>query len=224
MTWPQTAGLGAGRAPARPFAVSAPSAVTPAPVAEPEDAALMARYRSGDDDAFRVLYYRYHARLHSFLARLLAGHPSEAEEVFQETWLAVIHGRERYVESARFVSYLFGIAHRRVSDHWRRRYRPAGRAHVDLAVLVDGEDAATAALRGGRDQPHGSAELDELGRDLVRALERLPELQREVFLMRAEGDLSLEEIASITGSTRETVKSRLRYALDKLRPALEEWR
>ena len=65
---------------------------------------------------------------------------------------------------------------------------------------------------------------DALGRALIDAVQALPLPQREAFLMKAEGELSLEDIALATGTTRETVKSCLRYAQQKLRDALEAWR
>jgi RNA polymerase sigma-70 factor (ECF subfamily) len=83
----------------------------------------MLRYQAGEKEAFRLLYFRYHARLHRFVAHLLANNRGEAEDVFQETWLAVIHGKERYAGTAKFVTYLFSIAHRRVADRWRKQYR-----------------------------------------------------------------------------------------------------
>jgi RNA polymerase sigma-70 factor (ECF subfamily) len=181
----------------------------------------MLRYQAGEKEAFRLLYLRYHARLHRFVARLLATKRGETEDVFQETWLAVIHGKERYAGSAKFVTYLFSIAHRRVADRWRKQYQQGG-AHSHDADFADGEASTELhATDPGASTPEGSAENRDLGRALREAVVHLPIAQRAVFLMWAEGELSLDEIAAITGVMRETAKSRLRYALDKLRPALE---
>jgi RNA polymerase sigma-70 factor (ECF subfamily) len=178
------------------------------------DEALMVRFGTGDTDAFEALYRRHRARLHRFLRRM---NPVDTDEIFQEVWLAVIAGRERYVPSARFVTYLFSIAHRRASDRWRRR----ARADESALASVDHE-AVLADLLEPLD-PLGATLNAELGAALDTAIARLPTAQREAFLLQAEGGLSLEEIAQASGTGRETVKSRLRYAHERLRSTLESW-
>jgi RNA polymerase sigma-70 factor, ECF subfamily len=182
------------------------------------DEALMLRYRAGDPDAFQALYFRYHTRLHRFVTRALAGRRNEADEVFQETWLAVIRGRGRYEPSSTFASYLFGIAHRRAADHWRRRYRELSARQAESGIM--GIPEAVSPPADGMERLLSNAQL---GAALLAAVGNLPEEQRTAFLLRAEGGLSLAEIAQVTGVMQETVKSRLRYALDKLRTALESW-
>jgi RNA polymerase sigma factor (sigma-70 family) len=86
------------------------------------DEELMGLYRGGDQAAFRRLYDRYRGPLIRFVSRM-ALDPSDVEEIVQETWMAVIRGRERYISNARFVTYLFSIARRRSMDRWRRRGR-----------------------------------------------------------------------------------------------------
>jgi len=178
----------------------------------------MLQYRAGDPDAFHTLYFRYHNKLHRFVTRALAGRRSEADEVFQETWLAVIRGRGRYSPSSTFASYLFGIAHRRAADHWRRRYREWSATPPESGTL--GKVEAVSPLTDSVERSLSNAQL---GAAMLAAVGNLPEEQRTAFLLRAEGGLSLAEIAQITGVVQETVKSRLRYALDKLRTALESW-
>ena len=183
------------------------------------DATLMRRYRQGDPQAFRQLYERHRLPLHRYLLRL-AGDAAAAEEIFQDVWLAVIRGRERYAERESFSAYLFSIAHRRCSDHWRRRYRgspqPEAREPTDTAQEVfDADDAA---------QPDLLALGTQRADALLLAIDRLPTVQREAFLLRAEAGLAIDEIASVTGVSRETAKSRLRYATAKLRDMLEHWR
>jgi RNA polymerase sigma-70 factor, ECF subfamily len=185
------------------------------------DEDLMLRYQAGEKEAFRLLYFRYHVRLHRFVARLLPTNRTEAEDVFQETWLAVVHGKERYARTAKFATYLFSIAHRRVADRWRKQYRQGGAPQHDAEFVCAAEGPQPHDPRPGTSTPEGMAENRDVGRCLREAVLSLPIAQRAVFLMKAEGELSLDEIATITGVTRETAKSRLRYALDKLRPALE---
>jgi RNA polymerase sigma factor (sigma-70 family) len=203
------------------------------------DEELMLSYQRGDEEAFKALYLRYRGKLHRFVLRLTRD-PTLTEEVFQETWMAVVNGRERYETSARFVTYLFGIAHRRAADQWRRRRRQPWNdaSGIDLEMLADmGPDAADpdvpeapvaanelARTAATTRTPDGWAENADLGQALLGALNELPVLQREVFLLRAEGGLTLEEISQLCGVGRETAKSRLRYALERLRRAMRSWK
>lgn len=175
-----------------------------------DDAALMCRYRQGDEQAFEQLYRRYRGPLYRFIVRLMLNR-ADADEVFQEVWVAVVKGRERYEPTARFATLLFAIAHRRIADHGRR----AGRRR-EAEIPPDVEDAAAG--------PSVLAENAALGEALLVAIAMLPQTQREVFLLKAEGELTLEEIADITVAPYETVKSRLKYANRALREKLGSWR
>jgi RNA polymerase sigma-70 factor (ECF subfamily) len=184
------------------------------------DEDCMARYQDGDERSFRVLYLRYRDKLYRYTLRL-AAHPQEAEEVFQEVWLAVVRGKNGYVPGAAFAPWLFAIAHRRAADRWRTlgRHAPDG-IH---AVEHDEAEAAHERTPSATLSPEGRAHNDALGDALQRAVRALPLPQREAFLMKAEGGLSLEDIAQATAVPRETVKSRLRYAQQRLRETLEPW-
>jgi RNA polymerase sigma-70 factor (ECF subfamily) len=183
---------------------------------EPEvaDDVLMQRYQRGDETAFRLLYEFHRAPLLRFVRRLIPD-AAEAEEVAQETWMAVIQGRERYSPKARFVTYLFSIARRRTMDRWRKR----GRSPEMEPESEDLDQIEGPCTR----EPEWQAGNAALGVALLAALSAIPLLQREAFLLRAEGGLSLEEIAQVTGTSRETAKTRLRYATQKLRLAMESW-
>lgn len=177
------------------------------------DAQLMQRFGNGDGGAFRALYLRYRDRLYRYALRL-ASSPIEADEIFQDVWLAVIHGRARYRPTAKFVTYLFTIAHRRMTDALRRR----GRWGDETEAVADVEQMADEISR----QPQEMALLAE-DRDILNAaIERLPLAQREAFLLQVEGEMTLEEIAEAVQAGRETVKSRLRYAYARLRRDLEK--
>jgi RNA polymerase sigma-70 factor, ECF subfamily len=177
------------------------------------DEQLMGQYRGGDQAAFRKLYDRYRSPLMRFVRRT-AFDASDVEEIVQETWMAVIRGRERYIAQARFVTYLFSIARRKGMDRWRRRGRQPEAEDVDTLGLVPGP---------ARMQPESLVGEEALAGAIAAAVEALPLLQREAFLLRAETDLTLEEIAQVTGTTRETAKSRLRYGVRRLRATLEPW-
>ena len=190
---------------------------TRAETSDATDEACMIEYQRGNNRAFQTLYFRYREKLHRYLLRL-AAHPSEAEEVFQEVWIAVIRSKDRYQPSAGFAAWLFSIAHRRASDRWRvlSRHAPDWQSHgSDLAQL----DSPAPSSQS----PERLAHSEELGQALLEAISHLPPLQREAFLMKAEGHLSLDDIALATEVSRATVKSRLRYAQQRLRAALEAW-
>ncbi len=182
--------------------------------AHESDEALMLRYQQGDTAAFDALYGRHRGPLYRYLLRQC--HARElAEELFQDVWLRVVHARERYHPSARFTTYLYRIAHNRFVDHLRgRRTRPAPSSDVS-----NDPDTLPASSTSSPDR---RAHLDRQLDRLLGLLEALPAEQREAFVLREEAGLSVEAIAEATGVNPETAKSRLRYAVQKLRRGLGE--
>ncbi len=117
-----------------------PASRTATAASDETDEALMSAYGRGDSQAFRTLYLRYHEKLHRYLLRLAAGR-EEAEEVFQDVWISIIRGRERYEPRAPFAAWLFSIAHRRAAGRWRElgRHAPdAGHRADDDGDALDG--------------------------------------------------------------------------------------
>jgi RNA polymerase sigma-70 factor (ECF subfamily) len=177
---------------------------------EPSDEALMLAYASGEVGAFDQLYARHRGKLYRYLLRQLRDN-GLADEIFQDVWQRVIGAREGWKPDPGFATWLYTIAHHRLNDHWRAaRHRPPAPADAD-------ERAARVA---DPDTPERVVSEFERRRQLQLALDELPGDQREVLLLRLEQELTLEEIGEVTGVGRETVKSRLRYAMDKLRARL----
>ncbi|TYT25573.1 RNA polymerase sigma factor [Luteimonas viscosa] len=177
---------------------------------EPGDEALMLAYAAGDVGAFESLYGRHRLRLYRYLLRQLRD-GALADELFQDIWQKVISARANWTPEAAFATWLYRIAHNRLADHWRAlQHRPP--APVDA-------DERTARVPDP-DTPERQLSEFEQRRQLQVALDALPPEQREVIVLRLEQELSLEEIGEVTGVGRETVKSRLRYAMDKLRAQL----
>ena len=176
-----------------------------------DDDELMQRYARGDMRAFETLYRRHKTALYRYLVRQ-ARNPETANDLFQETWSKVVTSRDRYEPRAQFRTFLFRIAHNCFVDHCRRasvRNESSG-----------GEDGWEGMLPGSeQDQPDTRAEQAELTARYRAALSTLPAEQRDVFLLYESG-LSLDEVASVTAVGAETAKSRLRYAVSKLRAAL----
>jgi RNA polymerase sigma-70 factor (ECF subfamily) len=190
----------------------------PAFVVDARDEDLMLAYAAGDATAFDALYARHRGGLYRYLMRQCA-HAGIVDELFQDIWLSAVRARTSYVPSAKFTTWLYRIAHNRLIDHWRA----TGQAELVSAGLGDDddEDDALTAIPGARnDQPEIRASAREIATRLTAALSALPPNQREVFLLHQEGGLELSEIAELTGAGVETVKSRLRYALAKLRAEL----
>lgn len=173
------------------------------------DEALMRDWAAGRLPAFEALYARHRGMLYRFLLR--GAGAAVADELFQETWARVVAARARWKPEAKFSTWLLQIAHNLMVDHWRRQ-RPA-----------DPDPETTLAALEAPEEQRPDADLSqfEQRRRLQRALETLPPEQREAFLLRAEAGLGIEEIAQATGVGRETAKSRLRYALARLREALK---
>lgn len=182
---------------------------------ERSDEALMLAWVAGDAGAFERLYARHRQRLYRYLLRQLRDQ-ALADEFFQDVWQKVIAARAGWsapekAGDAGFATWLYTIAHHRLGDHWRAlKHRPAAPADAD-ARLARVADA---------DTPERVLSEFERRRQLQLALDGLPGEQREVLLLRLEQELTLEEIGQVTGVGRETVKSRLRYAMDKLRAGL----
>jgi RNA polymerase sigma-70 factor, ECF subfamily len=168
----------------------------------------MLAYRGGDAGAFETLYRRHRGALYRFVLRSLKQRAA-AEELFQEVWIRVIEARSRYSPQARFTTWLYTIAHNLLVDHWRRK---------GLSLVQLDEELAIAAA----DNPARQAEARESLARLLQALEALPPAQREAFLLHEEAGLSVAEIAAATGAGEEAAKSRLRYAMAKLKAAVED--
>lgn len=185
-------------------------AYAPAMEHAPEDSALMLRYKDGDVAAFETLYRRHNDALYRYLLRLCR-HRENADDIFQEVWGKIIKAADRYRPTAKFTTYLYRVAHNCFIDYLRRNKR---HTHV-------GDYDADHQPSPG-ESPESTAERLLARERLQLALKHLPDEQRDVFLLHEEAGLNLDEIASITDCNRETAKSRLRYAVNKLRVAIDE--
>lgn len=186
--------------------------------AAPTDEALVARYAAGDVAAFEVLYERHEQPLWRFLLRLCRDRAT-AEELMQESWFAVTREAARFHPQGRFAPWLYAIARNRAID----RHRSARATDSLDVVQAEGGEPLVARLADERSpSPVAASEQRDQGSAILQALQRLPPEQREAFLLQVEGELSVEEIAQVTGTTFETAKSRLRYARDKLKALLRD--
>jgi RNA polymerase sigma-70 factor (ECF subfamily) len=176
------------------------------------DEQLMLAYAGGDAAAFEMLYARHKGPLFRFVLRSVKGE-AQAEELFQEVWMRAIEARERYRPEAKFTTWLFTIAHNRLVDHWRAK-------GLSLVSLDDEEREAVEPVAPPSAEPHANLEASRTAARLAAAIAALPLAQREAFLMHQEGDLTVAEIAAATATNEEAAKSRLRYAMNKLKEAI----
>ena len=202
----------------------------PDPLRDMPDEDLMLAYARGDAAAFDVLYARHEAGLFRFVRRLLgASLANQADEVFQDTWLRIIAARASFApQGAAWRTWAFTIAHNLAMD----RLRVSGReVTLDGHATDDDGDAVPALDRG----VHGATDLsahpsaEELafwraaGRRLLACLDELPAEQRAAFLLHHEDGLTVDALAARLEIGFETVRSRLRYGLQKLRGCMERY-
>lgn len=180
---------------------------------ERTDEQLMHEYCHGDATAFDALYARHRRRIFGYLLRHAQSDRAEVEEVFQECWLKVIRQREQFDPAQPFLPWLFTIARHCLVDRWRHLGRVA-------SLQVSSDVAMLGASSNGLAHPERRMESATIETRWQAALADLPPEQRDVLLLQLESDMTLEQIGEVIGCNRETVKSRLRYAMNKLRHAL----
>lgn len=178
------------------------------------DRELLDRYRLGDVDAFARVVDRHRRMLFGYLVNM-TGNPTEAEDVFQEVWLKVMHKLDAY-EDGNFGGWLVRLAHNLVIDRARRR-KPE--------VSLDQEDESGRGLAHrltAPDRPPSGVLADrDLGGRIAEAVATLPAEQREVFVLRVQAEMPFKEIARVQGVSINTALARMQYALAKLRPLLQ---
>ena len=191
---------------------------------ESSDEQLMLAFKSGDARAFEALVRRHRTPVFNFILRF-TGNRARAEDLLQEAWLKVVRGAVEYEPKARFTTWMYTIARNLCVDSARKEsYRhtesldaPTGGADEGegrlLGEAVPDQDGAT---------PERGAHNARLRPLIEKALAGLPEEQREVFLLREYAGVAFKEISVVTGVPENTVKSRMRYALEGLRKRLSE--
>ncbi|HVJ88229.1 MAG TPA: RNA polymerase sigma factor [Labilithrix sp.] len=189
---------------------------------DPPDETLMLRYQQGDRAAFAQLVRRHQTALYNFALRQIRT-PQVAEDIVQETFVRVVQNATDFKHEARFTTWAYTITRNLCIDHLRKR---ALRKHPSLDESR-GEDREGPTLGEKTADPRASVEREVVGTELkeriARAVDTLPDEQREVFLMREIANLPFKEIAQVTAVPENTVKSRMRYALERLQEALAEY-
>ena len=182
-----------------------------------EDTILLERYRNGDVEAMALLVERYRRPLFGYLLNMTSGRVHESEDVFQEVWIRVVRKESTY-RNKNFLGWLIRIAHNLVIDGARKR-KPSVSLDAD-----DGRDGQSLLdrLPGIDVGPEANLEALDIGQEIARAVAELPKEQKEVFVMRAQSELTFKEIAEVQQVSINTALARMQYAVEKLRPVLRK--
>lgn len=176
----------------------------------------MEAYRDGNVQAFDHLYSRLKDPLYRYLLRQ-TGDNHLAEEIFQDAWSAIIKHHKSYSVKSKFRTYLYHVAHNKLIDYYRANNRQELQSY-------DEQDNDTEYFQTESDGVEHSIDIQNRFEHLQRLLARLPAAQRDIFLLHQESGLTLSEIAESMQVPLDTVKSRLKYALAKLRRGMERLR
>ena len=184
------------------------------------DEDLMQQFCVGDSHAFHSLYARHEKPLYRYVRRVLGtGLLAQVDEVFQDTWMKLVDARDSWQprNNASFKTWLYTLAHHRAVDILRKSGREIS---ADEGWDDEEENAWQQWPAATAEQPEQKAFWNKAGQQLLHCLDGLPALQRAAFLLHHEDGLSLEEMTQVLNAEFETVKSRLRYALSKLRTCM----
>jgi len=188
------------------------------------DEMLMVRYQRGERKAFVELVRRHNRPIYNFVLRQLRV-PSVAEDVTQDVFMRLVQNAAEFKHEARFSTWLYAIARNLCIDQLRKL---SHRRHPSLdQPSAEHSDGPLLGETVADPNPQASAERSALSTEvrssIVKAVDSLPDDQREVFLLREVANLPFRDIAEITGAGENTVKSRMRYALDRLKEALSDF-
>ena len=179
----------------------------------------MQLYQKGDEYAFETLYWRHQRGIFNFIRHFIGESGGQAEELMQDVFLKVVKSSKRYIPTAKFTTWLYQIARNGCIDHMRKRKH---RITTSFSQPIGSEEemVVESTIADNNPSPEKSAQISGIAEVLKRAINTLPEEQREVFLMREDLNLSFAEIAELVSCPINTAKSRMRYALEHLRKIL----
>lgn len=183
----------------------------------------MYRFQHGERSALTVLVRRHQSGLYNYAFRQL-GSKALAEEAVQEVFVRVAESAPDFKHQARFSTWVYTILRNFCVDVVRKESLRK-HASLDQPRRGEGDEGPTLGeVLGDRSADvERTATSNELSSRLERAVAALPQEQRDVFLMREISNLPFKEIAEVIGISENTVKSRMRYALERLQEALSEY-
>lgn len=173
-----------------------------------KDEALIKAFNLGQHDAFNELYQRHCDPLHRFILRQCHYSVSQCEEIFQDIWMNVIKNSQQFRADSKFSTYIYQIARNKIIDHARK-----SSTHHETEHDNNSDELEAASMQ----QPDNKTQLALCIELLQQYIQQLPDDQREAFVLKQETESTLDELAQMTHTSLETLKSRLRYAMQKLR-------
>ncbi|MGE0787554.1 MAG: RNA polymerase sigma factor [Sandaracinaceae bacterium] len=191
---------------------------------DPSDEELLRRFNHGDADAFAELVRRYQRPLYNFILRSVHRR-DRADELLQDVFMKLVQRSHDFKGNSKFSTWLYTIARNLCIDHSRKM---VFRRHQSLDApgrSGSGDEGPSLLDRTASDAPVTDRAViaQDIQVRIAAAVEELPEEQREVFLMRHVQGMPFKEIAAVVGVPENTVKSRMRYALERLQKALAEY-
>ena len=185
------------------------------------DEKLMARFQTGDMRAFEALLVRHRRPIFAFILRF-ANNRDTAEELLQDVFLRVVHKAQTFERRSKFTTWLYTIARNLCIDHLRKmRHRKTASLDQPIASGEEGGMTILDKVSSTDTGPEAKTHDHRLRQHIAQAIAKLSDEQREVFMMREESGLQFDQIAEIVGAPVNTVKSRMRYALQNLKATLQ---
>ena len=189
------------------------------------DEVLIGLYQKGRNEALSILFQRHRKGIYNFILRFF-GKAEIAEDLFQDAFIKLIKNASRYENRTKFTTWMYTIVRNLCIDEYRKlkiRKVVSLEDEVKLRKQGDGHEDKKRQDYIADDKPIADERLifEERSYYVTKAAERLPQEQREVLYLREKQDMSFQEIAEITGESVNTVKSRMRYALENIRKELK---
>lgn len=178
---------------------------------ESSDEVLMQAYAKNDQQAFNILYERYRLALYRYMFKQTAISEAILNELYQDVWLKLINSRLQYQVKASFKTFLYQIANNTLKDYYRRESVRSIMSNIEDDTQIQDKEKL----------PEDRVIESELMEKFRKGLNELPQDQRDVFLLREEAGLTSVQIAEVMQVSLDTVKSRMRYAVSRLKETID---
>ena len=179
------------------------------------DQELIQMYVGGQESGLEALLYRYKSKIYTSIY-IKVKDEYLAEDIFQETFIKIINTLKsgKYNEEGKFLPWAIRIAHNMIVDFFRKAKRAPNIVNADGFVIFE-------VLEFSDESAESKMLKQQVDVDLKKMIQKLPDDQKEVLIMRHFCDMSFKDIAEITEVSINTALGRMRYALSNLRKMIE---